>query len=318
MAFLDNSGDIILDAVLTDEGRKVLSKGDGTFRITKFALGDEEINYELYNPNHASGSAYYDLEILQTPVLESFTNNASSMKTSLVSYADDLLYLPVLKLNQNLSETKMHASGAFMVAVNVDTQGQPGSISHTASVGINGTTIRGGFLFGATQTSPNYIRVDQGIDSSEVDPSATGMMANLTDDFYTVQMDNRLGSLYTTTNPQAAAYDFIDDDNIAFYTVGTAPSAGGGTFVSDNTVSTPSATETIAGPRGTILEFKIGASQDLTNSTFLFTKLGGTAFMLNKQNNNSSVYYIDSTVRVTGRTSGYSLDIPVRFVRTII
>ena len=42
MAFLDNSGDIILDAVLTDTGRKRLAKGDGSFRITKFAFGDDE------------------------------------------------------------------------------------------------------------------------------------------------------------------------------------------------------------------------------------------------------------------------------------
>ena len=64
MAFLDNSGDIILDAVLTDTGRKRLAKGDGSFRITKFAFGDDEINYTLYDLNHASGSAYFDLNIL--------------------------------------------------------------------------------------------------------------------------------------------------------------------------------------------------------------------------------------------------------------
>ena len=40
MAFLDNSGDIILDAVLTDHGRKVLARGDGSFQITKFAIKD--------------------------------------------------------------------------------------------------------------------------------------------------------------------------------------------------------------------------------------------------------------------------------------
>ena len=38
MGFLDNSGDIILDAVLTDTGRKRLARGDGSFRISKFAL----------------------------------------------------------------------------------------------------------------------------------------------------------------------------------------------------------------------------------------------------------------------------------------
>ena len=49
MAFLNNSGDIILDAVLTDEGRKRLALGDGTFKIAKFALGDDEIDYMLQN-----------------------------------------------------------------------------------------------------------------------------------------------------------------------------------------------------------------------------------------------------------------------------
>ena len=57
MGFLDNSGDIILDAVLTDTGRMRLAKGDGSFKIVKFALGDDEINYELYKKDHASGSA---------------------------------------------------------------------------------------------------------------------------------------------------------------------------------------------------------------------------------------------------------------------
>ena len=63
MAFLDNSGDIILDAVLTDAGRQRMARGN--FKITKFALGDEEINYGLYNSNHPSGSAFYDLTIMQ-------------------------------------------------------------------------------------------------------------------------------------------------------------------------------------------------------------------------------------------------------------
>ena len=68
MAFLDNSGDIILDAVLTDLGREKMAAGG--FTVKYFALGDDEIDYSLYNKNHASGSAYYDLEILQTPCIQ--------------------------------------------------------------------------------------------------------------------------------------------------------------------------------------------------------------------------------------------------------
>jgi hypothetical protein len=83
MGFLDNSGDIILDAVLTDTGRMRMAKGDGSFRIVSFAFGDDEINYSNYTAVTSSG--YEDLQILQTPVLEAFTNNASSMKSKLIS-----------------------------------------------------------------------------------------------------------------------------------------------------------------------------------------------------------------------------------------
>ena len=98
MAFLDNSGDIILDAVLTDTGRMRLAKGDGSFRISKFALGDDEIDYALYDLNQPSNSQ--DLNILQTPILEAFTNNTSNMNSRLTTYTKKhLLYLPIIKLN---------------------------------------------------------------------------------------------------------------------------------------------------------------------------------------------------------------------------
>ncbi len=84
MAFQDNSGDIILDVVLTDEGRRRLARGDSSFSIVKFALGDDEINYELFNTG--SSTALQDLSILQTPILEAFTNNTSLMKSKLISY----------------------------------------------------------------------------------------------------------------------------------------------------------------------------------------------------------------------------------------
>ena len=92
MAFQNNSGDIILDVVLTDEGRRRLAMGDGSFEITQFALGDDEINYALFETG--STTALQDLSILQTPILEAFTNNTSMMKTKLLSLPNpDLLYL---------------------------------------------------------------------------------------------------------------------------------------------------------------------------------------------------------------------------------
>ena len=99
MAFLDNSGDIILDAVLTEAGRRKLARGD-SLDINFFALGDDEINYNSYNIAHPSGSAYYDLEVLQTPILESITGAPGAINHGLMSNTNsNLLYLPTVKIN---------------------------------------------------------------------------------------------------------------------------------------------------------------------------------------------------------------------------
>ena len=48
MGFLDNStNNIIVDAVLTDFGRELLARNDGSFSIVKFAFGDDEVDYTL-------------------------------------------------------------------------------------------------------------------------------------------------------------------------------------------------------------------------------------------------------------------------------
>jgi len=46
MGYLDNSSRV-LDAILTKKGREILSSG-GDFEVTKFALGDDEIDYVLW------------------------------------------------------------------------------------------------------------------------------------------------------------------------------------------------------------------------------------------------------------------------------
>ena len=123
MAFQDNSGDIIFDVVLTDEGRRRLARGDGSFNIVKFALGDDEINYQLYDTQAATQNQ--DIEILQIPVFEAFTNNTSVMSSMLMSIPrNNLLYLPILKINEiaDGKSTQFHADNVFHVAVDGNTE----------------------------------------------------------------------------------------------------------------------------------------------------------------------------------------------------
>lgn len=311
MGFLDNSGDIILDAVLTDTGRYRLAKGDGSFKITKFALGDDEINYGNYNSSHTSGSAYYDLEILQTPVMESFTDNAAMMKSKLLSISrDNLLYMPVLKLNEVFSTgtggTNRNEDGVFLVTVDESTEVDATTGAKTAIDLSNEAGVIKGFESGGA-----YIKCDQGLDTTEISSDAS-LDPDLRETQYIVEMDNRLGSLVSTTGREATPA-FIDDDNIASYYFSLANDQE---FV-DNLPSGKNVQMAINGPRGSTIQFRILASLELSTSTFLFEKLGGTAtYKLNSDNaDHAAFHYIDTMVRVTGATTGYRLDVPIRFVK---
>jgi hypothetical protein len=301
MAFLDNSGDIILDAVLTDTGRFRLAKGDGSFRIAKFAFGDDEINYGLYNKNHPSGSAYYDLDILQSPVLEAFTNNSISVKSKLLSISrNNLLYLPVLKLNDVISGFEQHTSGLYVVAVDTDTETALGTAT--------------GVLFGETPANGGTIRVDQGLDTTEISP-AFAIDSDLIETQYIIQIDNRLANVVSAVDSSKAVVSFIDDDNIASYYFSADSDIDYVREITDRT--TDSSAMVIAGPRGTKLGFKLQASLDLNSSTYLFDLLGNTQNVEDVDGANVSCYTIDSNIRITGVTTGYSIDIPVRFAKAV-
>jgi hypothetical protein len=95
MGYLNNSV-ITVDAILTTKGRQLLAANDGSFRITQFALADDEIDYTLYNPNHPSGSAYYGEAIDGMPLLEAFPEESQIMKYKLATLPRGTAKLPVL------------------------------------------------------------------------------------------------------------------------------------------------------------------------------------------------------------------------------
>jgi hypothetical protein len=312
MGFLDNSGDIILDVVLTDHGRKELSKGDGSFKITKFALGDEEIDYSLFNSSHASGSSYYDLSILQTPILEAFTDNAASMKTKLVTYENlELLFLPILELNELTGINRRHTDGAFIVAVDRFTEDDDES-STTKGIALdnNGKEVPG-VIFGESLDRGAMIVIDQGLDTQQIS-TKQNIDPDLRETEYTIQIDNRFGSIVDSLGNELEL-SYIDDDDIAYYVVSEEEA----TAVRSISNLIKANESPIAGPRGSRLEFKIKSSMDLNTSNYLFTTLGGESSLSNRTpaGDTTNLYHIDSIVRITGMNTGYSLDIPIRFVK---
>jgi len=297
MAFLDNSGDIIIDAVLTDHGRYRLAKGDGSFAIEYFALGDDEIDYALYDADAPTDQG--NLEIMQTPILEAFTNNASSLKSKLITInQNNLLYLPVLRANNLLNSAENTDLGMYVVAC-----------TETTEVNASGSQPN---LNGVTVGMGSEIRIDQGVDNDAQSPSYL-LPQILVETQYSVQIDNRLGMIVSKNGTNGTIVtnqaSYIDDDQIAsyIYTLNTDDA-----FVSENT-EVGQTNEVIAGPRGTILTFAIQASIELNTSSYLFSQMGSTAYIAGI----GDVQYIDSTVRIEGMTTGASVDLPMRFVRSV-
>lgn len=109
MGYLNNQI-VTVDAILTKKGREILSRGDGTFKITQFALGDDEIDYTLYNPTHPSGSAYYGEAIENMPLMEAFPDETQIMKYKLATLPRGTAKMPVIDLGQSNLTLRQNAS----------------------------------------------------------------------------------------------------------------------------------------------------------------------------------------------------------------
>ena len=186
-------------------------------------------------------------------------------------------------------------------------------------------------MWGATWNE-QFIRVEQGLDTTDIAPT-TAIDRGLVETQYIIEIDNRLGTIVSNNN-RPATPSFIDDDNIATYLLTLNTDTGFVTNISTQTGKyTDNNTPIIKGPRGSRLDFSIRSSLELQRSNFLFTKFGSSfaasvtwpavlaagnnisANNLDTRSDNGELLYIDSIVRVTGVTTGYRLDIPVRFIK---
>lgn len=109
MGILNNQY-VTIDAILTRKGRELLARNDGSFKITQFALADDEIDYTLYNPNHPSGSAFYGEAIEAMPIIEAFPDESQIMRYKLVTLPRGTSKLPVISLGYSSIILKQGAS----------------------------------------------------------------------------------------------------------------------------------------------------------------------------------------------------------------
>jgi hypothetical protein len=97
MGYLDNTS-ITVDAILTKKGRELLAKGQSQFKITQFALADDEVDYDLWNPAHPLGSDYYGVVIENMPITEAVPDETQSMKYKLITLPKGTTAIPYITL----------------------------------------------------------------------------------------------------------------------------------------------------------------------------------------------------------------------------
>lgn len=134
MGYLNNKS-ITIDAILSKKGRELLAKNDGSFKITQFALSDDEIDYTLYNPNHPSGSAYFGEAIEAMPLLEAFPDETQIMKYKLITLPRGTAKMPILNIGYSSISLKQGSS----LSITPQTLNYLGAASTFESSGYNAT-----------------------------------------------------------------------------------------------------------------------------------------------------------------------------------
>jgi hypothetical protein len=326
MAFLDNSGDIILDAVLTELGRKKMARG--TFNITKYALGDDEINYELYNKNHASGSAYYDLEIMQTPIFESNTGQNASINYGLKSITNRrLFYMPAIKRNTLVDRAALPVTNTFYLAIS---DGVTYDALVTAFGGVAGGGVRKVLLSGKRDSSA--IILETGIDNSEIAGTAANrtniiQANNLAESYFDISIDTRFlagvmgpagSTTFSNNGPSGDSQISISlsartpnrrDQSITNHSYVRIASITNNVVKRQTDKKADTGTSVIAGPRGSMTALNFLVATLAPDDFVRYGKTGQTV------SGAAGTYkYIDTMVKIVGST-GLVEQLPIRIIQ---
>tara|TARA_Y100000034_G_scaffold115454_1_gene152601 strand:- start:4136 stop:5131 length:996 start_codon:yes stop_codon:yes gene_type:complete len=329
MAFLDNSGDIILDAALTDEGRRRMAQGRSGMQITKFAVADDEINYGQYDKTNSGGVAYYDLEILQTPVFEAQMGSQGLQYGCLSNLPLDTLYMPIAKPNElePAKEAIITKNNMFHV---IDRSKDTANVKISTVLKDNGYK----YMLGTAVNNANYILVETGFDVAfgEI-PLGTKnnqkdfiISKNLSNKSFLCYYDNRFfqgvmgfvpGGKWANSGRQHSLVSNLK------LTSGQRVSRGasGRTHQSVSRLSSVSnqiynydegiSTETLYSVLGGVRAEVVGISPIvMTGMSPQYSLFGGTITI-----GSTSCVYIDTSIEINGATTGVSYSAPIRIIR---
>lgn len=181
MGYLDNSA-VTIDAVLTLKGRELLAKGMSEFNITQFAVGDDEVDYSLWNTNHPLGSAYFGTIIENMPITEAVPDETQALKYKLITLPKGTTRIPVISVGST-AITLNAAQSATITPTTLNFSSANTQLGYTAILSDSkvGTLTATAAPNPISPTTPRFIGDNE--DSQSV--SATGLTFTLVANTFT-------------------------------------------------------------------------------------------------------------------------------------
>lgn len=188
MGFLDHTtNNIVIDAVLTERGRELLSQNNGNFTISSFSFGDDEVDY--------TNILKYGLQMgkekieKNTPIFEAQTNENLALKYNNITLNNNnlrILYIPLLKL-------------------------------------INSTSI----VIDTIATNSQTYQLIEVLSTLNSTSGQTTIDNNLADRDFELKMNNLILKKYESGVERSSAYIDLDENNVATYLISGTPATTG-------------------------------------------------------------------------------------------
>ena len=131
MGYLDNTS-VTIDAILTLKGRELLAKGGSAFSITQFAVGDDEVDYSLWNPDHPLGTNYYGTIIENMPITEAIPDETQALKYKLITLPKQTTNIPIVTVGNTLITLAAPGDSAVIAPNTSNFQGGNANLGYTA------------------------------------------------------------------------------------------------------------------------------------------------------------------------------------------
>tara|TARA_R110000824_G_scaffold120968_1_gene276747 strand:- start:775 stop:1767 length:993 start_codon:yes stop_codon:yes gene_type:complete len=330
MAFQDSAGGIVLDAVLTDIGRK--RKAQGNFKVTHYGLGDDEIDYTF----GTASSGTWEITA-STPILEAFAGQQANIKYGLLNLPrNDIYYMPQLNVNTLITgSVSKHSTGqCYYLSINYETSKKLKSDVGDAyylqndSVSTNVLLIESGINL--PSTSNNSIKRDKTAQDRYI------RTAGLYDQHYFVYCDSRLiDNIYTNAPDAYYKNDALNKmytnmtplvrivknslDKASIYHESYA-CTGMINEIYDHGNGGDDQLSSLNGPRATALAINLKLNDKIINASGstaddrfrVFGKLNQDIF------GTGNMYdYIETNIMIAGASSKKQLVVPLRIVRSI-